>query len=392
VVNSGVPAVPATLEFAAFLSSNATATSSMFQSICFDYAQDSSSSMDSFANQVNGFIKRLQSFLNTMMKYSTPRAITEMQNNIKNFVKSAATDMVTAAEHSMNKTEALFQLSAEAVAPPPVAVNLTGVWQSVITLLDTMQVILPTVISDLKNARTQVSALSSSMGNIFVVFKAKGPPIFDLVSSLYKVLWVAYYFLLAGLTAGVLFYGFWAGGYCGGPTPDEDEEYTPPQSFYQRCAACCRCCTMCLQTCHDNHLCFWSGLIFAQVFVLILFLVSILLCVLAGVKTFMVAGCSLFYPLGDGVVCTQTLKTLRNFLTTFWPGLGSTVFGACDQHKLLTCQLIGEKLKNSTIMTIIGSMGAAVFSLQMVLDSACLHERRRNVKDLALYEQKARNG
>jgi len=185
VVNSGVPAVPATLEFAAFLSSNATATSTMFQAICFDYAQDSSSSMESFANQVNGFIKRLQSFLGTMMKYSTERAITEMETSIKNFVNLAALDLVAAAEHSMNQTEVLLQLSSEAIAPPPDAESIIGVWQTVVDLLDELQTVLPTVITDLKNARTQVSALSSNMGNIFDVLHAKRPS--DLFSCVFTV-------------------------------------------------------------------------------------------------------------------------------------------------------------------------------------------------------------
>jgi len=94
------------------------------------------------------------------------------------------------------------------------------------------------------------------------------------------------------------------------------------------------------------------------------------------------------YPLNDQLVCASSLTTLRNFLTTFWPQVGADMTGACDTHKLMTCQLIGQELATSALLTILGSVGAAVFSLQLILDFAVLHERAICVRDLALLEAK----
>merc|ERR1719262_104843 len=67
-----IPAAPETLKFAKYLSWNATATSTRFQKMSFDYQKTSSNAIDSFATQIQGMVKKIQGFIKMMMQYSTP--------------------------------------------------------------------------------------------------------------------------------------------------------------------------------------------------------------------------------------------------------------------------------------------------------------------------------
>lgn len=259
--------------------------------------------------------------------------------------------------------------------------NLGPIWSTLQYTLSILSSALPQVVADLKFARKEVSSVSSTLNSIFTTFSAKGPPIFDLVAKLYKMVWTAYFVLFFLLTLGVLFYGLWASGFLGGPQAaanvSGEEWYERPSGFRDRCAICCHCCDGCLRGCADSHLCFWGFIILFQIIVLILFVVSIVLCLLAGIKAFIVAGCAEVYLLGDPKICTGTLATVKGFLLTFLQTTGIPLANTCDEKTLLTCQLIGEKLKTSSMFTVLGSLIAAVFSFQMIVESAILHERAR---------------
>mmetsp|Transcript_130732 Transcript_130732/g.212844 ORF Transcript_130732/g.212844 Transcript_130732/m.212844 type:complete len:1046 (-) Transcript_130732:133-3270(-) len=319
----------------------------------------------------------------------------KMQDVIKNLIDQAldaagkAVDQVSEKfggkslieEHAMINSQ--HQLSAEALAQLHADIELqadmSGVWSTIVTVLQALSDFLPQSTKILKFARKEVSEAAKGMDGVFKTFEVKGPAIFDTVSALWSTVWVLYFFLVAPISLGLLFYGFWASGYCGGPKAIEYEADVPgPKTFMERCYACCSACNMCLKGYHDTALCFWSFIIFAQVVCLLLFIISLLICILAGVNAFVVAGCSQVYMLADPKVCGQTLQIMVAFLDTFHVNIpGEMLEAVCGQEQLLTCQLIEAKMKKAMVYTTTFSFLAAILSFQMLIESALLHERAR---------------
>jgi len=284
--------------------------------------------------------------------------------------------------HAMVNSE--HQLSAEALSQLHADIELqgqmSGVWDTIVTVLQALSNFLPQSTKILKFARKEVSEAAKGMDSVFKTFEVKGPQIFDMVAGMWSMVWVLYFFLVCPIGLGLLFYGFWASGYCGGPRAIryEDEDIPAPTTFTERCYVCCNACSMCMKGYHDTALCFWSFIIFAQVVCLLLFVISLLICILAGVNAFLVAGCSQVYMLADPKVCGQTLGFLKAFLDTFHVNLPTEMLeGVCNDNQLLTCQLIEAKMKKAMVYTTVFSFLAALLSFQMLIESALLHERAR---------------
>jgi hypothetical protein len=100
-IKTGVPAKPETLLFAKFLSWNATDTANRFQKYCFDATQTSSNAIDGFATQIQSMIKKIQSFIKMMKKYSTPEGIEHLENKFSDFAKNAAVDILKTVKKSV---------------------------------------------------------------------------------------------------------------------------------------------------------------------------------------------------------------------------------------------------------------------------------------------------
>eukprot|EP00401_Gymnodinium_catenatum_P002866 CAMPEP_0117556704 /NCGR_PEP_ID=MMETSP0784-20121206/51947_1 /TAXON_ID=39447 /ORGANISM="" /LENGTH=975 /DNA_ID=CAMNT_0005353989 /DNA_START=53 /DNA_END=2980 /DNA_ORIENTATION=+ len=389
-LNSGVHAVPETLEFAKFLSWNASQTARRFQRYCFEYMSTSSSTMDSFADQIKGMVKKISTFLDQMMAYCTPSGMDKLKGLIEDFgttatkgVVATAKDYVDAAiddmmrNSSANESSVRSPVQGSPEVHPDVSATVLGSVARIQSTLDDLMKVLPDVILNLKDARKQVSAASSQLESIFKTFQQQGPPIFYQVAELYSTLWTVYFVLFAFMTLCVLFYGFWASGWMGGPQAAEVGDYEPPQTCADRMRACCRACGACMQGCHDSNTCFWSAVLLLQVVVLILFIVSIVLCLLAGVNAFISSGCLQIYILGDVNVCQGTLGVVKEFLQTFMMTGRVSLHTACTSETLVTCHLIAAKMKTSAIFTTAGSMLAAVLTFQMILEAAVMHERAR---------------
>jgi hypothetical protein len=374
-INSGVPAVPATLEFAMWLSWNASDTADRFQESCFEYSGQSSNTLNSFANQMKSMASRISSFLDTMMEHATPRGIQELEERVVGFLDSAADEIMNAIERNSGVsflTEARQPDASGAVAA------LEGSFSRITFLLTSLNDMLPTVVEDLRFARRDVSAVSQNLNSIFATFQENGPPIFYTVSNLYSMAWTAYYWLFAILTTMILFYGFWASGWFGdisGELPP-GEVYEPPVGIKARCCACWSACGGCLRMCQGSAMCFWSVIIVMEVIVLVLFLVSLVLCLLAGVQAFLAAGCGQIYILGDFSICNSALDMLGTFLSSFRVG-DSESRDACMAQELMTCQVIGSRMQTSAVYTVVGSLLAAVFSFQMIIETGVLYEKAR---------------
>merc|ERR1719215_2438481 len=263
--------------------------------------------------------------------------------------------------------------------PDPAAAvsQLAGSFPQISFMLTSLNEMLPTVVEDLRFARRDVSAVSQNLNSIFATFQDNGPPIFYTISNLYSTAWTAYYWLFATLTTAVLFYGFWASGWFGdisGKVP-EGEEYVAPSGIKARCCACFSACGGCLRACNSYAMFFWSVIIIMEVMVLLLFIVSLVLCILAGVQAFLAAGCGQIYILGDFSICTGALDMLGTFLSSFRVG-DSESRDACNSQELMVCQVIGSRMQTSAVYTVVGSMTAAVFSFQMIIETGATPIRK----------------
>ncbi|CAE7210619.1 unnamed protein product [Symbiodinium natans] len=513
-LRGGVPAVPETLEFAAFLRANASDRAKELQHYSFDYASESSNSIDDFASKIQAMVKKVESFIQLMEKYATPKGINDLEAKVESFVDKAVEDVrktvesklvglinksapqletaIHSAAHNAGKRlgemigsvisnplaqsleKPLEDILAGAVGSNATASkigqymsnalggeigNLTAstlgdklgdaleglldkaldkasdlagqgldtlngklnnkvsllavdaeidrlfsqpkkplmlyqevsqeegvsdtiseAWQGMVNLLRTFSNLLPTAVSTLKDARSEVSKLSSNLDSIFSVFEEKGPQIFNKVAELWVMIWVIYFVFILPFCLFTLYYGFWANGWFGGPKPISPEEPQENPTFLQRLSLlgskCCNCCS----NFHDTDLCFWSIIIFMQVIVLVTFLIAVVMAIFAGVKAMIVAGCGQVYVLEDTDVCESALTTLRTFLTKLNVG-NSTIYsdedihGVCDENLLLTCEMVTAKFTKSTIATTVFSFLASIFSLQMLFDAATLHEQ-----------------
>jgi len=422
----GVPAVPATLEFAKFLSDNCSLDAAIYLHNVFEYTSTSSNQLDAFANDIQNFVVKVQSFLTTIETYAGPSGISYLESEFMSFVDGAESALISAIEPMIDNiitevvdavekagkdvdpakiiqeveqefesiiggmkpksTQALAALQEYAVSAVGQSTALKTkdasmeIFEEISTLLADLMNLLPSAVSTIKDARSEVCTVAQTMTSIFDVFAVKGPEIFDEVSSIYSTLWIVYFCLLIPLTLGTLAYGFWASGYMGGPAAADWEEETAeeaarPKTFADKMGTCWNACCICCGRCHDNALCFWSCIIVLQVIVLVLFIVAIVLCMLAGVKEFLNMACEEIYMLNEADMCYNVLTSVKGFITTFTVDPMIPLDATCDAKKLLLCNLIGEKMKNSVILTVVFSFLSALFQYQLIVESAVLHER-----------------
>jgi hypothetical protein len=266
-----------------------------------------------------------------------------------------------------------------------IQLELDGSLSKIASMFQELMKFLPQATDNLKFARQEVGEVAKVMDSVFTNFEVKGPKIFDEASEAWALVWTLYFIFLLPMTLGFLFYGFWAHGYFGGPALSTDEyPVKEPETTCDRLKNCCSACGYCCRGFHDMTLCFWSCVILLEVVSLLLFIISILMCVLAGLKEFMVVGCAQVYMLADPKICYETIKTLRNFQSSFYvTDPNRPLEDVCSYNSLLTCGMIKEKLQLSTIFTTVFSFLAVLFSFQLIVNSAMLHTRARWARILA---------
>jgi len=367
-VNSGKPAAPETILWAQQLAWNASGVAHVFHSQCFHYSGTSSGVMDSFATEIQGMLKKVQSFLTTMEQWSSPRGVQRLETMILEFLDHAESEI-------LQKLKGLFPPAAKAGETIVIEDSLTDTWSQVNTFLQQILAILPAAQKNMIFARQKVSQISSQLETVFANVKQTAPDIFVDVSARYKKMWVLHFCFFAPCTMLALLYGFWANGYWGGPKVSDGgrgAEDAAPKTFCEKMATYFSAC----RGCNDNLLCFWSCLIICQMVVLCMFVSEIFLVILAGIQAFMAAGCSEVYILGDYTICTHAIDVLHKFLSSF--KVGSTFReDVCTSSELLLCRQIGQTMAKATLMMVIGGLAAAILSFQMLIESAVLHERSR---------------
>jgi hypothetical protein len=269
---------------------------------------------------------------------------------------------------------------------------LSGVWNEVATVLRSLSNVLPEATKTLKSARLEVSKLAANLDSLFKPFETAGPRIFDDFSQTLLMVYSTYFCILLPLMLVLVVYGFWAGGYFGGPGNAEREVHTGNESpddqggIIGRLGTCWQACSHCCRGFHDWSMGFWSCLIVMQLVAVLVFLVALILLIFGSVQAYIASGCQQMYILGDELVCGQTLHMLRSFLHTFkadW--LVSDMPKTCVREELLVCKSISGELKSSAMLTSVFGFLAAIFSFMLVVESATLHARamcrREVVKD-----------
>lgn len=383
VSGSGQPAKPETLAFAKEFSESVADDATTKNKLASDYSGDSSNALDSICNSINGMIKKTQSFLTTMEKYAGPGGQDNLKKEAQNFVAGTARDILMISNSQIDRAidtiscEAGDQLACSNTDKElDLPMQLSGAVSFLTVTVSDLKAALPTVIDNLKTAKTEVSSVSSVINSIMEMLGVKSPPIFDSVSSLYKMAWIGYFILFFLFSFTMLFYAFWSSGWFGGPQANvSSSSYEPPQTFGQRIRTCCNSCCACISGCCSGHLCFWSFLLLAQVIVLLLFVISLVVCLLIGVQAFLGAGCSQIYLIGDDEICSAALALVQQFLKTF--SFTVSLGDVCGSQKLLTCNLIRSAIQEQAVKVIIGALLSSVASFQMLIDSATKHERAR---------------
>merc|ERR1719161_562457 len=169
----------------------------------------------------------------------------------------------------------------------------TGIFNQVVTLLRSLSNVLPQATKTLKFARLEVSKLAANLDGLFRPFQTMGPDLFGTFSSLYRTIWTLYFCLMVPLSVILTIYGFWAGGFFGGPgnaameeEPKEDQTPQNERGIAWKIRTCCSKCCTCLHGCHDMSLSFWGCIITMQFFVMIMFVVALVLLIMAAIQRF----------------------------------------------------------------------------------------------------------
>lgn len=124
-----------------------------------------------------------------------------------------------------------------------------------------------------------------------------------------------------------------------------------------------------------------------QIVVLLLFILSITLVIVAGVQASITAGCEQVYVLNDLTVCTELVGKVRNFTESFYVSDPTRPLGdVCEYNQLNTCDDLKKDLVVAIMYTTVFSFLGTITSLELIFATAQLHERARFRRMLANYD------
>lgn len=266
----------------------------------------------------------------------------------------------------------------------------TQAWQALTMLLQTFQSLIPTLINLLQQAQKAISQLSGFLTMLFQTLETNGTPTFSHFGSLYTTVWVCYYVVMVLLTLLLLFYGFWASGWFGGPhaASVEVEKSEESGSLWEKCGTalrtCWRGCAGCCRKYEDTQLCLWSTIIFLELIVVVAWVICVVISIIGAIEALVNSGCSAIHILGDATVCGDALSTVNTFLGALsLEGFTIDFKTTCRELSLTTCQAMGSRSMGIELLLLIGGSAiAALLMLQLLIDSAQMHERASWVRKI----------
>jgi len=300
-----------------------------------------------------------------MEKYASPRGVDLLKHLIFSFAENATHELVETCDKMIREGS-----HGASVIPA------RGVWAKVLGLLREIEKVLPGVIDAMTAAQKTVSGFSSVLSSSFTVIEEKAPSGFYAGASLWKMIWVSYYVFYMAINLTLLIWILWFSGFlCSRPAPEQGE-YEPPTTFKERMERCCASCNACFRSClQDSKACFWAVVILLEILVLVAFLLSLVMAILAGIKIFVHVGCAKVYILGDDTICSEMMVALGKWLESFLAKDVTTPLDVCEKRNLLVCELIGNALLKSCIFTVVGGLLGAFFNFQLIIETAILHEQ-----------------
>mmetsp|Transcript_40389 Transcript_40389/g.72541 ORF Transcript_40389/g.72541 Transcript_40389/m.72541 type:complete len:892 (+) Transcript_40389:103-2778(+) len=385
----GQPAVTRSLVFAADLAANVSTAVEGYNDECATFSGTSSGSIDSIATKVKEFIKNTESFLELMQDYAGSTGLKKVMQEADEFVLGVESDVNSVVGAVIDMTieqqrcdtgneTACLQYQTYAANYDEIVLDMNGAITFLTSTLGGLKTALPTVVTDLNTAKSTVMGVASTINSIMQVLGIKAPAVMTEISGYYNILWGVYFGFFAAFTCMITFYAFWSNGFFGGPQPDADDvPYQAPTGFTDRVKMLCGSCMACCGSVTSSHMCFWSMLLLGQVLTLLLFIISIVICLLIGIQAFFSAGCSKIYVITDTTVCTGMMNIFKTFLFTFGDTFSSSLDDMCSDKKLTLCKILSDEIAASALYTIIGALLASVFTFEMLLDSACKHEKIR---------------
>lgn len=311
----------------------------------------------------------------------------------------------------------LQRVDAKAVAQGHVQARLAsrrpdihGAWEEMVTSLSSLARSLPMAMETLKGARGEASKLVKNLRSDFDVFLSRGPSAFEEISRQWRTVWFLYFVFLGLCLGGLAYYTVWALGFwveaekvadqmteemtrsaterrtVRRTSQDEEDEVAP--SAQDRLKMAFAACIYFMRPRPDRDLAFWSCILCMTAIALLVFLISLFLCVTSGFGHFLMSGCAQVYALGDASICLDVLSGLKRTFRSFNFRSGDESASresmeeelpsdVCIRLDLTTCQKIDTEMNQSAMfVTFFGLLGVAL-TFQVVLDSAMLHQRSR---------------
>mmetsp|Transcript_111943 Transcript_111943/g.311653 ORF Transcript_111943/g.311653 Transcript_111943/m.311653 type:complete len:945 (+) Transcript_111943:88-2922(+) len=368
VAKAGQPAAPEVLQFAQWLASNASRTSSMLLTQCFEYSKRMGQTVQGLGNQLHAIADTVFLALHHITEYASSNEVDSLEDAVRVF------------KH--NATDELFEACNRFVLNEPefgkISVPEDSVWARILRILREIHETLPVVIDALEVARIKVASLASKLAFTFRTIADHAPDHLHHGARFWKILWVTYYILFLIVNFLMLVWIIWLSRFLSGDPLPKQEDYEPPRTMRERLQVFCSNCNMCLKALLiDNRACFWSILLFVEIIVFVSFVTTLILTILALIKLFIHAGCSEFYILGDDTVCSEVMVNIKVWLETFLSSDFLTPYDVCGNRYLLTCRLIGNDLLRSSMLTVVGGFAGSFFNFQSIIEAAILHERVR---------------
>jgi len=94
--------VPATLQFASWLSNNATTNSKVMINMAMEYSSESSNPVDSFATQLLTMVNKINSFITMLQDYSLPAGVRKLRQQMNTFANKSMDAVIEVINKKMS--------------------------------------------------------------------------------------------------------------------------------------------------------------------------------------------------------------------------------------------------------------------------------------------------
>lgn len=260
-------------------------------------------------------------------------------------------------------------------------------------LLRDLDTYLQEALKALKQAQILLVSASRNMNLLFTTAKETVPPTFYMLARQWKTIWMCLILAFVPFYIVMIYYTWWASGYCGGPQLVDDGDYDPPATCGDRMSACCRSFCNLQRECHDGKSCMFSWVFFMQLLVLILFALALIISLIFVFEVVFMSLCDQkgMELISSNESCTEALQPMKEFLPSFHVNYTSgeevPFESMCGEKSLLVCGIVPDKLRMGSVLSFLGGTVVVFIMFELIIEFAKYHEMarmRRIAKRLAL--------